>query len=80
MKVVVDVYLKSGILDPQGKATEHALTVLGFAGVNDVRIGKQIILDLATEDADEAVKQADAMAKKLLVNEVIEDYKIEPVK
>ncbi len=79
MKIVIDVFLKSGILDPQGKATEHALAVLGFEGVEEVRIGKQIVLNLATKDAQEAISQADAMAKKLLVNEVIEDYTIEPI-
>ena len=45
MKVIVNVYLKNGVLDPAGKATKHALESLGFSGVNDVRIGKQIILE-----------------------------------
>lgn len=77
MKVIVNVYLKEGILDPQGKATEHALGVMGFDDIQEVRIGKQIVLELKTDDKETALKEADEMAKKLLVNEVIEDYKIE---
>lgn len=77
MKVIVNVYLKEGILDPQGKATEHALGVMGFEEVKEVRIGKQIILDLEESDEAKALEEADAMAKKLLVNQVVEDYKIE---
>ena len=77
MKVIVNVYLKDGILDPQGKATEHALGVMGFEEVKEVRIGKQIILDLNESNEAKALEEADAMAKKLLVNQVVEDYKIE---
>jgi len=74
MKVRVVVTLKSGVLDPQGKAIHHALEGLGFAGVNDVRQGKLIELDVAdtTSDAD-----LDAMCQKLLANTVIENYRIE---
>jgi phosphoribosylformylglycinamidine synthase len=74
MKVRVVVTLKSGVLDPQGKAIHHALEGLGFAGVADVRQGKLIELDLAdaTSDAD-----IDAMCQKLLANTVIENYRIE---
>lgn len=76
MKTRVFVTLKGGVLDPQGKAIHHALEGLGFSGVNDVRAGKLIELDLAdgTSDAD-----IDAMCKKLLANTVIENYRIEKV-
>lgn len=74
MKIRVVVTLKPGVLDPQGKAIHHALEGLGFAGVNDVRQGKLIELDVAdgTSDAD-----LDAMCSKLLANTVIENYRIE---
>jgi phosphoribosylformylglycinamidine synthase len=74
MKIRVVVTLKPGVLDPQGKAIHHALEGLGFTGVNDVRQGKSIELDVAddTSDAD-----LDAMCQKLLANTVIENYRIE---
>ena len=74
MKARVYVTLKGGVLDPQGKAIHHALEGLGFSGVNDVRAGKLIELDLAdgTSDAD-----IDAMCSKLLANTVIENYRVE---
>ena len=74
MKTRVFVTLKNGVLDPQGKAIHHALEGLGFAGVNDVRAGKLIELDL-----DESVGEADVeqMCRKLLANTVIENYRIE---
>ena len=74
MKIRVFVTLKSGVLDPQGKAIHHALEGLGFSGVNDVRAGKLIELDVAegTNDAD-----LDEMCRKLLANTVIENYRIE---
>ncbi|MGD9809766.1 MAG: phosphoribosylformylglycinamidine synthase subunit PurS [Sphingobium sp.] len=76
MKARIFVTLKGGVLDPQGKAIHHALEGLGFGGVNDVRAGKLIELDLAdgTSDAD-----IDAMCSKLLANTVIENYRIEKV-
>jgi len=76
MKARVFVTLKSGVLDPQGKAIQHALSGLGFGGVNDVRAGKLIELDLAegTSEAD-----IDAMCRKLLANTVIENYRIESI-
>ena len=76
MKARVYVTLKGGVLDPQGKAIHHALEGLGFSGINDVRAGKLIELDLAdgTSDAD-----IDAMCSKLLANTVIENYRIEKV-
>ena len=74
MKTRIYVTLKGGVLDPQGKAIHHALDGLGFSGVNDVRQGKLIELDL-----DEGVTDADidAMCRKLLANTVIENYRIE---
>jgi phosphoribosylformylglycinamidine synthase len=74
MKTRIYVTLKGGVLDPQGKAIHHALEGLGFSGVNDVRQGKLIELDL-----DDSVSDADidAMCRKLLANTVIENYRIE---
>lgn len=77
MKAKVFVTLKTGVLDPQGKAIEHALTGLGFDHVNDVRQGKLIELDLADTDPDTAKKRIEDMCSKLLANPVIEDYSIE---
>lgn len=74
MKTRVYVTLKNGVLDPQGKAIHHALEGLGFTGVNDVRAGKLIELDLAESVGDEAVE---AMCRKLLANTVIENFVIE---
>ena len=74
MKTRVYVTLKNGVLDPQGKAIHHALEGLGFAGVNDVRAGKLIELDLAESVGDEEVE---AMCRKLLANTVIENFRIE---
>ena len=77
MTAVVNVFLKEGVLDPQGKAAHHALDSLGFAGVNDVRIGKQIILKLDTTDKAQAEAEVKEMCETLLANTVIEDYEIE---
>jgi phosphoribosylformylglycinamidine synthase len=74
MKTRVYVTLKNGVLDPQGKAIHHALEGLGFAGVNDVRQGKLIELDLDGSVSDEDVE---AMCRRLLANTVIENYRIE---
>lgn len=74
MKVRVLVSLKPGVLDPQGRAVHHALEGLGFAGVQDVRIGRTIELDLADDTNDEAI---DRMCRQLLANQVIEDYSFE---
>lgn len=76
MKVRVHVSLKNGVLDPQGRAIHHALEGLGFSGVNDVRAGRLIELDLADDVSDEAL---DEMCRKLLANMVIENYRIEKV-
>jgi phosphoribosylformylglycinamidine synthase subunit PurS len=74
MKARVHVMLKNGVLDPQGAAVRHALGAMGFDGVNGVRQGKVIELDLA-DDASEA--DVTAMCEKLLANTVIESYTIE---
>ncbi len=74
MKVRIFITLKDGVLDPQGKAIHHALESLDFAGVNDVRAGKLIELEV-----DPAVgrDEIDRMCHKLLANTVIENYEIE---
>ena len=74
MKLRIIVTLKNGVLDPQGKAIEHALGGLGFAGVNEVRAGKIFELDVADATEDAAI---DEMCRKLLANTVIENYRIE---
>ena len=74
MKARVFVTLKPGVLDPQGKAIHHALGGLGFAGINDVRAGKLIELDLAEGTSDETIAE---MCRKLLANTIIENFKIE---
>jgi len=74
MKVRVLVTLKNGVLDPQGRAIHHALEGLGFEGVNDVRAGRVIELDVADSTTDEAL---DEMCRKLLANMVIENFRIE---
>ena len=77
MKATVTVMLKNGVLDPQGKAIAHALGTIGFEGVNDVRAGKVIELDLAETDAGRAMTQAEDMARRLLANGVIESFRVE---
>jgi phosphoribosylformylglycinamidine synthase len=77
MKAIVNVFLKEGVLDPQGKAAHHALDSLGFDGVKDVRIGKQIVIELDTDDKKKAESEVREMCETLLANTVIEDYTIE---
>jgi phosphoribosylformylglycinamidine synthase subunit PurS len=79
MKARVTVTLKNGVLDPQGKAIQHALSSLGFSGVDDVRQGKLIELEIADQDRDKARAEIEAMCEKLLANTVIENYAIELV-
>lgn len=74
MKVHIHVSLKPGVLDPQGRAIHHALEGLGFDGVNDVRAGRLIELDVADGTSDDDLDQ---MCRKLLANMVIENYRIE---
>ena len=77
MKARVHVMLKTGVLDPQGEAVRHALGQLGFDGVEGVRQGKVIELDLAETDADTARETVTQMCEKLLANTVIESYRVE---
>ena len=80
MKAIVNVALKQGVLDDQGKATYHALDTLGFKElVKNVRIGKQIIIELNYTDEAAAKEEVTKMCQKLLANTVIEDYDIEIV-
>lgn len=74
MKVRVVVTLKPGVLDPQGKAVHKALGGLGFSGVEDVRTGKLVEMEVADDTSDAAI---DEMCRKLLANTVIENYKVE---
>lgn len=74
MKLRIFVTLKPGVLDPQGRAIQKALDGLGFAGIDDVRAGKLIELDVADDTGDAAI---DEMCRKLLANTVIENYRVE---
>jgi len=76
VKATVTVMLKSGVLDPQGKAIGHALHTLGFGNVGEVRAGKVFELELAETDAERARAVAEEMARKLLANMVIESYRV----
>jgi len=77
MKAIVNISLKAGVLDSQGKAVHHALDSLSFDNVQDVRIGKQVVLQLDTTDKKEAMANVTKMCEELLANTVIEDYTIE---
>ena len=77
MKARVQVMLKTGVLDPQGEAVRHALGSLGFQGVEGVRQGKVIELDLAETDRARAEQEVRAMCERLLANTVIERYSVE---
>ena len=77
MKAKIHVTLKSGVLDPQGKAVEQALGSLGFAGISGVRQGKYIELDLDETDRAKAQANVEKMCEKLLANTVIENYSID---
>ena len=79
LKAIVNIYLKEGVLDPQGKAVKHALHSLGFDDVIDVRVGKQIVIELEAPNKEEALLEVKEMSEKLLANTVIEDYDIEIV-
>ena len=74
---IINVSLKAGVLDSQGKAVHHALDSLHFEGVNDVRVGKQIVVKLDTDDKTAAMAEVEKMCEDILANTVIEDYKIE---
>ena len=77
MKARVTIMPKAGVLDPQGEAIRHALGSLGFQGVDGVRQGKVIELDLAQGDRAAAEAEARAMCERLLANTVIESYRVE---
>jgi phosphoribosylformylglycinamidine synthase len=79
VKARVHITLKSGVLDPQGKAIAQALDSLGFAGVGEVRQGKYIEIELAETDRAMAAAAVEAMCRKLLANTVIENYAIDLV-
>ena len=74
MKVRIHVSLKPGVLDPQGRAVHHALEGFGFTGIEDVRVGRLIELEVADETSDATLE---AMCRQLLANMVIENYRIE---
>lgn len=77
MKAIINIGLKKGVLDSQGKATHHTLDTIGFSElVKDVRVGKQIIMELNSTDKDQATKEVTKMCEQLLANTVIEDYEI----
>lgn len=77
MKAKIHVTLKQGILDPQGKAIEHALESLGFKNAANVRVGKYMELDLMEQDKAKAEAQVKSMCEKLLANTIIEEYRYE---
>jgi phosphoribosylformylglycinamidine synthase subunit PurS len=79
MKARIKITLKNGVLDPQGKAIQNALGSLGFSGIEDVRQGKYIEVDLADPDEASARATVDRMCKDLLANMVIENYAFELV-
>jgi phosphoribosylformylglycinamidine synthase subunit PurS len=72
----VRVKPRPGLLDPQGKAIHHALTALGFAGIQDVRVGRGIDLEIEAGSEAEALERATEMCRKLLANPVTEDYRV----
>lgn len=76
MRAVVNISLKDGVLDPAGKAVHHALGSLEFLNVKNVRIGKQIVIDLDENDEKKAKDSLEKMCEELLANTVIEDYEI----
>ena len=77
MTAIVNISLKAGVLDSQGKAVHHALDALKFEGVEDVRVGKQIVLTLTSTSTEAAEKEVAKMCEELLANTVIEDYTVE---
>ena len=77
MKVIINISLKNGVLDPEGQAIENVLSNLNFTDVSNVRIGKQIILNVDRPNKEEVIKIADNMCRDLLANTVIENYHIE---
>ena len=80
MKLIVNISLKEGVLDPEGQAIENSLLNLGFKNLNDVRTGKQIVLTFEKMEENEAILEAEKMCEHLLVNTIIEKYKINILK
>ncbi len=78
MKATVTVELKSGVLDPQGKAIQHSLEALGFSGVEDVRVGKlfRITLSHGSSSRSDVESQLGQMSEKLLANPIVENYSV----
>ena len=79
MKIKVIVTLKNGVLDPQGKAIQQTLNGMGFSEVNEVRQGKYFDIEVSETDENKAKSKVDEMCKKLLVNLIIENYKINKI-
>lgn len=78
MKAKVYVNLKSGVLDPQGKAIQHSVELLGFSGISDIRQGKYFEISLdGTADQQSALEAVEKMAREVLSNPIIEDYRVE---
>ena len=80
MKIVVNISLKEGVLDPEGQAIKSSLINLGFENCNDVRTGKQIVLNFDQNNETETLSHAKKMCEELLVNTVIENYEINILK
>ena len=80
MKVIVNISLKEGVLDPEGQAIDNTLRNLGFNNFNNIRTGKQIILNIDKTDENKVLKEVDKMCQELLVNTVIENYHIDIIK
>ena len=78
MKFKINIFLKKGVLDPEGKAIENALLNNGYNKVNDVRVGKTISLNIKSDIKSYALEQVTLMCKEMLVNNVIEDFEIVP--
>ena len=78
MKFKINISLKQGVLDPEGKAIENALLNNGYNKVNDVRVGKTISLNIESDIKSDALEQVTLMCKEMLVNNVIEDFEIVP--
>jgi len=78
MKFKINIFLKKGVLDPEGKAIENALLNNGYNKVNNVRVGKTISLNIKSNIKSDALEQVTLMCKEMLVNNVIEDFEIVP--
>ena len=79
LKFTVTVTLKKDVLDPQGKVVQNTLINMGMSNLKSIRQGKHFEIEVNENDADEAEKKIDMMCKKLLVNLIIEDYKINKI-